>query len=91
MVSSSLLAGCPAPALSTNSHCCTPTPRLGFLPFNVNCDWDQQPGGSLQPLGWAGLSTSCLQTQLPFLSAYWPAASARQREGTGRAAAGGRG
>ena len=40
----------PAPhwlALFTNSHGCTPTPRLGFLPFNVN--WDLGPSAGWVP------------------------------------------
>lgn len=40
----------PAPhwlALFTNSHGCTPTPRLGFLPFNVN--WDLGPAAGWVP------------------------------------------
>lgn len=47
---SPLLAGWLCSHPSTNSHCCAPTPRLGFLPFNV-------PAASWP--GWAVLSPAC--------------------------------
>lgn len=47
---SPLLAGWLCSRPSTNSHCCTPTPRLGFLPFNVP---------AIPRPGWAVLSPAC--------------------------------
>lgn len=48
-------------------------------------DWAASP--LMSTVTWAGCSISCLLAQLSFLSARWPAASARQQEGTGGAEA----
>lgn len=75
-----LLAGWPCSQTHTTA---LPHPDWAFSPLMSIVTWGRQPAGSLQPLGWAGCSIACLLAQRSFLSACWPAASARQQEGTG--------
>lgn len=89
-LSSPLLAGWLCSRPITNSHGCTPTPRRGFLPFNVNCDGGQELGRSLQPLParLAVLSPACWHSSPSSVLAGWPPLQGNKGKGWNGSTAG---